>query len=387
MVAQHQAYLDNAATTALDPEVANAMSEVLTTAYGNPSSTHGYGRKAKAILEKSRKYIGTCIGAQASEIFFTSGGTEANNWIIRSAVQDLGVELIITTRIEHHAVLYPVEYMAERYGCQVHYLEINQRGQISTNELHQVLSEHSDKSILVSLMHCNNEIGTLLDLDEVGAICKSHDKVLFHTDTVQSVGKYDFNLKELPVDFLVASAHKFHGPKGIGFAYCRKGSGIKPYILGGGQERGGRAGTESIHNIVGMEKALENSYAHLSEDREYIKSLKQKFCRDLEAAFDTIYFVADSNQEGHCTYTLVNVGFPEISEKVGEMLMFQLDMQGIYCSKGSACQSGSQLGSHVIKEVIPEKYKTIPTIRFSFSKYTTVADLEYTVQVLRKVIS
>ncbi|GAA4272338.1 cysteine desulfurase family protein [Aquimarina gracilis] len=375
-------YFDNAATTRVRPEVIAKMVSVLED-FGNPSSTHGFGRSAKNHIEQTRKNIAKQLGVKASEIIFTSGGTEADNLVINSAVRDLQVKHIITSKIEHHAVLHTVQEIEVFNKIKVSYVNINSDGSIDYDHLESLLSGSKQKT-LVSLMHVNNEVGTILDINKVGDLCKKYD-ALFHSDMVQSIGHLEVNLSELNVDFTAVSAHKFHGPKGIGFAYIRKNSGLKPLIFGGEQERGYRAGTESVHNIVGMDEALKLAYEHLEEEKKYVVDLKKYFVETLKNNIEGVKFNANCCDPDHCTYTLINVCLPIPDEKAG-ILLFHLDINGIACSKGSACQSGSSKGSHVLTEILSEEDLQKPSIRFSFSKYNTKEEVDYVVDVLKKFI-
>jgi cysteine desulfurase len=376
-------YLDSAATTQMRPEVITRMTEVMSEVHGNPSSTHKYGRSAKSLVETARKNIAAQLNVTAAEIIFTSGGTEADNLAIHSCVRDLGVERIITSSIEHHAVIYIVDHCVEKYGTEVAHVKLKECGTPNYIDLEQLLSS-SDKKTLVSLMHINNEIGNKLDIDRVGALCKKYN-ALFHSDCVQSVGHYEMDLAKLPVDFTAVSAHKFHGPKGIGFAFIRKGTGLKPIILGGSQERGIRAGTESVHNIVGMDLAMKMAYDSLEEDRAYVLDLKNYFKEELEAHVPGVKFNGNCSDHDNSTYTLLNVCLPCPADKAA-MLLFTMDLKGIACSKGSACQSGSQKGSHVLTSVLSEEDLNKPSLRFSFSIYNTKEELDYVVGVLKEYL-
>lgn len=378
-----QVYLDNAATTQLRPEVVSRMVEVMSNNHGNPSSTHSYGRSAKSLIETARKNIAKQLNVTAAEIIFTSGGTEADNLAIHSCIRDLGVQRIITTGIEHHAVVYIVDYCKEKYGTTVEYVKLQECGTPDYLHLEQLLKESDDKT-LVSLMHINNEIGNKLDIERVGTLCRKYN-ALFHSDCVQSIGHYEMDLGTLPVDFTAVSAHKFHGPKGVGFAFIRKGTGLKPLILGGSQERGIRAGTESVHNIVGMDLAMQLAYENLEKDRSYIKELKEYFKKLLEAKVEGVKFNGKCGDGENSTYTLLNVCLPCPAEKAA-MLLFTLDLKGIACSKGSACQSGSQKGSHVLSQVLNDEDLNKPSLRFSFSIYNTKEELDYTVDVLKEYL-
>ncbi|MBQ4821250.1 cysteine desulfurase family protein [Aquimarina sp. MMG016] len=376
-------YFDSAATTQLRPEVIEKMALVLAEDYGNPSSTHGFGRSAKNHIEQTRKNIAKYLGVKASEIIFTSGGTEADNLVINSAVRDLKVKHIITSRIEHHAVLHTVQEIETHHKIRVSYVDIDNKGSIDYEHLASLLGD-SDEKALVSLMHINNEVGTILDIQRVGDLCKEHN-ALFHSDMVQSVGHYDVNLNELNVDFTAVSAHKFHGPKGVGFAYIRKNSGLKPLIFGGEQERGYRAGTEAVHNIVGMDEALRLAYENLEQEKAYVSDLKLYFVDQLKEKIEGVKFNANCCEIGHSTYTLINACLPISEDKAG-ILLFHLDINGIACSKGSACQSGSSKGSHVLTEILPEEDLAKPSIRFSFSKFNTKEEIDYVIDVLKKFI-
>ncbi|MCL6265320.1 cysteine desulfurase family protein [Flagellimonas myxillae] len=374
-------YLDNAATTQVRPEVIEKMQEALTEFYGNPSSTHSYGRSAKTAVEQARKTIAKTLNAHPSEIIFTSGGTEADNMILRCAVRDLEVKTIITSKIEHHAVLHTAEELVKEYGISLRFVDLDSDGNPLMDHLKELLQQDDSKK-LVSLMHVNNEIGNIVDIDAIGALCQEHG-VLFHSDTVQSVGHYPWDVQTTPVDFFTAAAHKFHGPKGIGFAFIRKNSGLKPMIFGGSQERGFRAGTEPFHNIVGLEEAFVQSYDHLDEEIQYVKGLKEHFIAEIKKAIPEIEFNGHSGDMDKSTYTLVNVRLPFDKQK-GLMLLFHLDIKGIACSKGSACQSGSNMGSHVLTEILSEEELKKPSLRFSFSKYNTKEELDYAIGVLKE---
>ncbi|MEY4433169.1 MAG: hypothetical protein RLZZ44_1302, partial [Bacteroidota bacterium] len=336
---------------------------------------HSFGRNAKSVLELSRKSIAKQLNAAGSEIFFTSSGTEANNWILRSAVRDLGVQRIITTAVEHHAVLYPVLALQKEFGIQVDFVAILADGSIDMTHLVELLSQNIPT--LVSLMHVNNEVGVVLDIARVAVICKEH-QALFHSDTVQSIGKTEIDLKSLPVDFISASAHKFHGPKGIGFAFIRKNLGVQPLLLGGEQEKGMRGGTESIYQVAGMAKALEMAYANLEKERAYITDLKTYCCSRLTQVFPSSKIIASKNG----FYTIINVILPITADKTG-MLLFHLDIKGIAVSRGSACQSGSSTPSHVLAEMLSPDELTHPSLRISLSHYNTKEDIDYLIEVLQ----
>ena len=360
------------------------MSDVLNNCYGNPSSTHSFGRHAKTQIENSRNQIAESLGALPAEIVFTSGGTEADNQILRGVIRDLGVTRIISSTIEHHAVTHSIDQLVIEYGIKADFVNLLENGEVDLNHLQKLLEDSQDLT-LVSLMHINNEIGVKIDLDMVANLCKSHG-AFFHSDTVQTIGHYSINLSQTPVDFLVASAHKFHGPKGVGFAFIRKNSNLKPLIFGGSQERGHRAGTESVHNIVGMAKALEISLDKLDEEKAYIASLKNQFVTRLKSEIPEVKFNGDSDRVEETTYTLVNVRLPISAEKA-PLLLFQLDLKGIACSKGSACQSGSDSGSHVLSAILSPDELSKPSIRFSFSAMNTPKEIDFLVEVLKELIA
>lgn len=375
-------YFDSAATTQLRPEIIEKMTQVMQQCYGNASSTHSFGRSAKALIEQARKTVAKYLNVSASEIVFTSGGTEADNLALVSAVRDLGVKKIVTSRIEHHAVLYTVQQLEKEYGISVDYVDLDNHGHVDYKHLESLLQ--SSQKTLVSLMHVNNEVGNILDMDKVSKLCKANN-AMFHSDTVQSVGHYKLDLQELAIDFMAVSGHKFHGPKGVGFAFIRKNSGLKPLIFGGEQERGYRAGTEAVHNIVGLEEALKLSYENLEEERAYITDLKKYFIEKLVLNFSGVSFNGSSADFDKSTYTVLNVCLPIAPEK-GPILLFQLDLKGIACSKGSACQSGSAKGSHVLSQILCDEDMQKPSIRFSFSKYNTKEEIDYVIEVLKEFI-
>ena len=369
-------YLDNAATTSIRQEVINEMVSILQEEYGNPSSTHSIGRSAKAVIETSRKTIAKHLHCAASEIIFTSSATEATNWILRSAIKDFGIKRIISSKVEHHATLYTIQALHEEFGIEIEFVNISREGTLDYQQLTDLLD--IEIPTLVSLMHVNNETGVIHDITKIGTLCHQN-KALFHCDTVQSIGKTEINLQELPIDFLVASAHKFHGPKGVGFAFVRKSLVLQPMFFGGEQEKGWRAGTESVHQIAGMSKALELSYQHLEEEQKYILALKNYCCTQLQNAF------AEATFNGVDTfYNIVNVLLPFSLEKTA-MILFHLDIKGIAVSRGSACQSGSAKPSHVLAEMLTEDELTKPSLRISFSHYNTEEDIDYLVEVLKGI--
>ena len=369
-------YLDNAATTPIRQEVIDEMVRVMQSEFGNPSSTHSIGRSSKAVIETARKTIAKQLHCNAQEIIFTSSATEATNWILRSAVKDFGVKRIITSKVEHHATLYTILALQDEFGIEVDYLNVNKDGVLDYEKLTELFS-HETKTI-VSLMHVNNETGVINDINRIGAMCHQN-KALFHCDTVQSIGKTEIDLQQLAIDFVVASAHKFHGPKGIGFAYIRKSLVLQPMIFGGEQEKGWRAGTESVHQIAGMAKALEISIEHLTDERNYITNLKNYCLNQLQIAFPQV-FVNGSDT----FYNILNVILPFSPEKTA-MILFNLDMKGIAVSRGSACQSGSIKPSHVLAEMLTDDDLAKPSLRISFSHYNTKEEIDYFVQTLKNL--
>ncbi len=357
------------------------MAEVLKNEFGNPSSTHYCGRSSKSLLEESRKAIAKQLNVTAGEIIFTSGGTEADNLIINSCVRDLGVTRIISSPIEHHAVIHTIDELKKDRGITVANVNIKSCSNIDYDHLQELLNDTSNKT-LVSLMHVNNEIGTILDIERVAKMAKAAG-AYFHSDTVQSIGHFNIDLSTIQIDFAAVAAHKFHGPKGAGFAFIRKNTGLKPLIFGGSQERGMRAGTEATHNIVGMAKALALSYEHLDQERQYIQGLKDYFIQGLKEALPGVSFNGSCSDAHKSTYTLVSVCLPLPPQKA-LMLLFQMDLKGIACSKGSACQSGSSQGSHVLNAILDSEDLKKPSIRFSFSSFNTKEELDYVVQVLKE---
>ena len=368
-------YLDNASTTQIRSEVLSEITKSLSEDFGNPSSTHSFGRNAKSNLELSRKSIAKQLKCSAQEIIFTSGGTEAINWVLRSAVKDLNIKRIITSKVEHHAVLHTVEALEKEFGIQVDFVALKSDGTVNISDLVELLSQET--KTLVSLMHVNNEIGTVLELKEIGQICHQYN-ALFHSDTVQSVGKTPIDLQDLPVDFIVASAHKFHGPKGVGFLFARKNKGLKPMIFGGEQEKGLRPGTEALHQIVGMTKAFECAYLNMETEKTHISELKNYLLEQLEIHFPA--FKINGNPDNF--YTICNVLLP-FSEAETPLLLFNLDMKGIAVSRGSACQSGSAKPSHVLAEILTNEDLNKPSLRISFSHYNTKEDIDLFINALK----
>jgi cysteine desulfurase len=366
-------YLDNAATTPMDKEVLEAMLPFMTEEFGNPSSTHGFGRKTKAGIETARKQVASFLNASPSEIIFTSGGTEADNMAILSSVYDLGVKHIITSPIEHHAVIHTVEEICKKEKLKMSLVKITPNGHIDLNHLEELLKQ--DSPALVTLMHANNEIGNLLPLKRVGELCERYN-AFFHSDTVQTMGHYPIDTKAIHVHFLTCGAHKFHGPKGVGFLFKSEKIKIHPMIHGGAQERNLRGGTENLYGIVGLGKALEIAHRDMKAHQNHIQEVKTYMIKRLEETIPGVTFNGDYN--GESLYTVLNVSFPPHEQ--GEMLLFTLDINGIAASGGSACSSGSNKGSHVLGAlgVDPNRHN----VRFSFSKYTTKEEINYTIEKL-----
>ncbi len=371
-------YLDNAATTALDPEVLDAMLPYMTSQFGNPSSIYSYGRESRLAIETARKTVARLLNAHPGEIFFTSGGTESNNTAILSSIRDLGCRHIISSKVEHHAVLHTVEH----YGCadamSYSYVKLFPNGHLDLADLETQLASQKVRC-LVTLMHANNEIGNILDIEAVGLLCKKYNAI-FHSDCVQTVGHYPLDLRKTAVHFVSAAGHKFHGPKGIGMLYVNDNVKIKPFIFGGGQERNMRAGTENLYGIVGFAKALELAMANIEKDSQYIQSLKTYMITKLRENIKGVHFNGD--QEGRCLYTVLSVAFPKTEKS--EMILFNLDMSNICASGGSACSSGADVGSHVIRAI--NNNPNLVTVRFSFSKHNTKEEVDTVVDKLKGMI-
>ena len=367
-------YFDNAATTPLDPAVLETMMPYLTEKFGNPSSIYSYGRESRMAIEQARKTVAQLLQARPGEIFFTSGGTESSNAAIRAAVQDLGCRHIISSPLEHHATLHTINYYQERGEAEVHLLNVLPDGHVDLDHLDLLLSGIEGK-VLVTLMHANNETGNLLDIQKAAGICQKYQAV-FHSDTVQTLGHYAFDLSKLPIHFITGAAHKFHGPKGVGILYINEQVKVKPNIHGGSQERNMRAGTENVYGIVGFAKALDLATKRLEEDREYINGLRMYMAKALKDQIPGVAFNGDAF--GRTLYTILSVSFPK-TEKA-EMLLFNLDINHICASGGSACTSGAQQGSHVIRAIYPESDRT--TVRFSFSRHNSTSEIDAVVAKL-----
>jgi len=372
-------YLDNAATTPLDPEVFEAMKPFLLEDFGNPSSIHSHGRKVRSAIESARKKIAELLHCTPGEIIFTSGGTEADNTILRSAIQTYGIKNVISSAVEHHAVEHTLTSVTRAGNINLHMVKLDEKGFIDLPHLEQLLKQH--QHTLVSLMHANNEIGNLLDLQHVAELCEKHN-AYFHSDTVQTVGHYRHDVSQIKVHGITAAAHKFHGPKGIGFMYIRKDKKIHPFMFGGSQERNMRGGTENVYGIVGLAKALEIAYRDMDKHLEYIKGLKVYMIEKLKTHIPGVDFHGASADLDNSLYTVLNVCLPE--SDINSMLLFNLDLQGISASGGSACSSGAAMGSHVLNYLYPESKHG--AIRFSFSKYNTTEEIDYVVNKLKELL-
>ena len=370
-------YLDNAATTPIDKEVLQAMYEVMETRFGNPSSIHSHGRESRALLEKARKTISTILKVSPSEIFFTSGGTEADNMAIRSGIIDHQIKHAITSELEHHAVLHPLQAMEREGLIRISYVKSDSKGNINFDHLVSLLQ--ANERSFISLMHANNEIATITDIQRIGDLAEQYN-ALFHCDSVQTMGHFPIDVKHIKVHFLTCSAHKLHGPKGIGFLYINHNVKISPMIFGGAQERNMRGGTENLYGIVGLAKAFEIAYRNMDIDRVYILELKSLMIQELRKVIPTAEFHGETSPE-NSLYTVLNVSFPPV--EIADMLLFNLDIAGISASGGSACSSGSNIGSHVLRAIGADPER--PAIRFSFSKFNTKAEILYTVERLKEL--
>jgi len=370
-------YLDNAATTPLDPEVMKEMCKVMENTYGNPSSIHAQGREARTLIEKSRKNVANLLGTSPSEIFFTSSGTEADNMAIRCGIIDHGIKHAITSRIEHHAVIHTFEALEKAGTIKLSFVNVDAKGNIDYDHLETLLKDNERS--FVSIMHANNEIGTLSDMERIGDLCEAYNAI-YHCDTVQTMGHYKHNLSKLKAHFVVCSAHKIHGPKGVGFLHINHRIKIKPFIYGGAQERNMRGGTENIYGIVGLAKALELAYAEMEHHQENIQGLKTYMKDQLVESIPGIEFNGETDPD-KSLYTVLNVSFPEM--EMSDMLLFNLDIAGISASGGSACSSGSDIGSHVLTAIGTNPSR--PSVRFSFSKYTTKEEIDFAMAKVKEL--
>lgn len=374
-------YFDNAATTAMDDQVIEAMLPFMKSHFGNPSSVHSHGREVRSAIEKSRKKVAELLNASPSEIFFTSGGTEADNTALVCGIETHEITHAISSPIEHHAVLHTLEVLAQKGKIKLSLLDVDHQGNIDYDQLTTLLK--ANPKSLVSLMHANNEIGTLNDLERIGTLAKEYG-AFFHSDTVQTMGHYRHDLKNLPVDAIVAGGHKFHGPKGAGFLYVRKDKKIHPFIHGGAQERNMRGGTENVIGIIGVAKALELAYEHMEEHQSQIRSLKARFIEKLRAEIPGVEFNGMSENVDQSLYTVLNVSLPP-SESNSGMLLFNLDLAGISASGGSACSSGATVGSHVLRAIGAKADRD--SVRFSFSRFNSLQEVDYTIERLKELYS
>ena len=371
-------YLDNAATTPLDKEVFEAMAPFMLEHFGNPSSIHWHGRQVRSAIEGARRTVANLLHASPSEIFFTSCGTEADNTAIISTSRSLGIKHVITTKMEHHAVLHSVECLEKNDGVKISYLKHDERGTLDLNHLEELLSTNG--KTLVSIMHANNEIGNLNDIQAIGEICKKHDAI-FHSDTVQTMGHYVHDLQKLPINFLVGSAHKFHGPKGVGFLYVNGDVKIQPFMHGGSQERNMRGGTENVYGIIGLAKALEIACRDMEAHQKHIQALKDRMIGQLKAQMEDVRFNGNSEFADKSLYTVLNISLPP--SEMNEMLLFNLDINKISASGGSACTSGANAGSHVLQALGADPARG--AVRFSFSKNNTIEEIDYAAATLAKM--
>ena len=373
-------YLDNAATTPMAPEIIQMMSEMMKTHFANPSSVHSFGSESKIVVENARKSIANLLNTSPGSIFFTSGGTEADNMAIKCGIDNHKITHAITSKLSHHAVLYPLEDLEADGRIKLSYIDIDENGVVSLAHLKELLA--NNPRTFVSIMHANNEIGTIQDIKAIGDICKEYNAI-FHSDTVQTIAHFPFDMQELNVDFMAASAHKFHGPKGVGFVYISENIQIKPLLRGGAQERNMRAGTENIYGIAALSMAMEMAYEHLEEEVKYIKELKSYMIEKFKTEMQDVQFYGKCTDMDNSLYTVLSVNFPETD--IAEMLLFNLDIMGIACSGGSACASGGSKSSHVLSGINPESKR--PGIRFSFSKYNTKEDIDFVIDKLKKLFN
>ncbi|WP_341651426.1 cysteine desulfurase family protein [Blattabacterium cuenoti] len=380
-----RAYLDNAASTPIRNEVLKVIMNTLKYSLGNPSSVqHSYGREVRSILEESRICIAKNIKASPSEIIFTSGGTEANNLVLRSSVLDLGIKHILTSQLEHTSVLQTILDLSIRYKISVDFISINKKGILDFNNMEKFLKKNIYKKTLVSLMYANNEIGNLLEVDQVIFLCKKYN-AYFHSDTIQGIGNLPINMEELSCDFATASAHKFYGPKGVGFAFIRHHilKKMKPFMTGGVQEYGIRSGTENIHGIAGLSEALRLSYCHFTNHIKKIQDLKSYCISELKKIIPNIIFNGLSSHPEKSIPSILNFMYPI---KPDHLFYFHLDLMGVAVSKGSSCNSKNQKKSHVIQSITDEYLlkQTMP-IRISFGIFNEKKDIDLLVKILKKI--
>ena len=373
-------YLDNAATTQIAPEVIDYMAELMKSDYANPSSIHHGGRKSRILVENARKTVSNYLNTSPGNIFFTSGGTEADNMAIRRGILDNNISHAITSSISHKAVIYPLEELSDKKKIVLNYIKLDNNGKIDLIHLEDLLK--NNPKTFVSIMHANNEIGTIQPIIEIGDLCKKYNAI-FHCDTVQTIAHYPIDLQKINVDFITGSAHKFHGPKGVGFIYISDNIDVEPFISGGSQERNMRAGTENVHAIAGLAKAMELSYENMDNDKEYISQIKKHMINQLKLNINDVQFNANCTDFNSSLFKILSVSFPKISES--EMLLFNLDIKGISCSGGSACSAGNMSGSHVLDVICKDDNRT--GVRFSFSRYNTKEEIDYTVEKIKEIFS
>ena len=373
-------YLDNAATTQIAPEVIDYMAELMKSDYANPSSIHHGGRKSRILVENARKTVSNYLNTSPGNIFFTSGGTEADNMAIRRGILDNNISHAITSSISHKAVIYPLEELSDKKKIVLSYIKLDNNGKIDLIHLEDLLK--NNPRTFVSIMHANNEIGTIQPIIEIGDLCKKYNAI-FHCDTVQTMAHYPIDLQKINVDFITGSAHKFHGPKGVGFIYISDNIDVEPFISGGSQERNMRAGTENVHAIAGLAKAMELSYENMDNDKEYISQIKKHMINQLKLNINDVQFNANCTDFDSSLFKILSVSFPKISES--EMLLFNLDIKGISCSAGSACSAGNMSGSHVLDVICKDDNRT--GVRFSFSRYNTKEEIDYTVEKIKEIFS
>ena len=373
-------YLDNAATTQIAPEVIDYMAELMKSDYANPSSIHHGGRKSRILVENARKTVSNYLNTSPGNIFFTSGGTEADNMAIRRGILDNNISHAITSSISHKAVIYPLEELSDKKKIVLNYIKLDNNGKIDLIHLEDLLK--NNPKTFVSIMHANNEIGTIQPIIEIGDLCKKYNAI-FHCDTVQTIAHYPIDLQKINVDFITGSAHKFHGPKGVGFIYISDNIDIEPFISGGSQERNMRAGTENVHAIAGLAKAMQLSYENMDNDKQYISQIKKHMINQLMLNINDVQFNANCTDFDSSLFKILSVSFPKISES--EMLLFNLDIKGISCSGGSACSAGNMSGSHVLDVICKDDNRT--GVRFSFSRYNTKEEIDYTVEKIKEIFS
>jgi cysteine desulfurase len=372
-------YLDNAATTPLDPTVIAEMVDVMNTSYGNPSSIHAQGREVRTLIERARKAVSSTLNATPAEIFFTSGGTEADNTAIRCGIAAFNIKHAITSKIEHHAVEHTLKMMLkDGIIDKLSFVNVDEKGNVDYNHLEELL-QNNERSF-VSLMHANNELGTLTDIERVGEICEKYNAI-YHCDTVQTMGHYKHDVRKLKAHFIVCAAHKLHGPKGVGFLFVNHSIKISPMIFGGAQERNMRGGTENVYGIVGLSKALEIAYSEMESHQAHIQGLKDYMKDLLIKEIPDLFFNGETDAD-KSLYTVLNVSFPAMD--MSDMLLFNLDINGISASGGSACSSGSNIGSHVLTGIGADPNR--PSVRFSFSKYNTKEEIDFVVEKVKQIV-